>query len=77
MTWCLDVGASLLGPLRQVMVHKVSQRHLGDRLFLLTYPSPFMRLSLLYLPFFLVLLLLYDIFVSFLNTLILSPFSCP
>jgi len=70
MTWCLGVGASLLSPLQQVTVHKVSRRHLRDRQFLLTYPSPVMHLSLLHLPFFLLLLLLYDLFVSFPNTLI-------
>ena len=73
MTWCLGVGASLFGPLQQVTVHKVSQRHLRDRQFLLTYPSPFMRLSLLHLPFFLLLLPLYDLFVSFLYNLIFPP----
>ena len=77
MTWCLGVGASLLGLLQQVTLHKVSQRQLRDRQFLLTYPSPFMLLFLLYLPFFLLLVLLYGLFVSFLNTLIFPHFSCP
>jgi hypothetical protein len=77
MTWCLAVGASLLHPLQQVTVHTVSQRHLGDRLFLLTFHSPFMRLSLHFLPFLLLLLLLYVLLFSFLNILIFTPsLSC-
>ena len=35
MTWSLSKGASLLGPLQQDMVHKVSQSHFRDRQFLL------------------------------------------